>query len=63
MSFEALANALGQFDFAILILTPDDTAVSGGRSKNVARDNVIFELGPFMGALGRDRTFVVSDPK
>lgn len=47
-------------DFAVLLMTADDTTASRGRRKASPRDNVVFELGLFMGALGRDRTFVVS---
>lgn len=61
LTLEALANAVEQFDFAVLVVTPDDTAVSRGHTKNIARDNVTFELGLFMGALGRARTFMVFD--
>lgn len=50
----------GACDFAILLLTADDTTASRGRRKASPRDNVVFELGLFMGSLGRDRTFVVS---
>lgn len=58
---EALAEAAGRADFAILIATPDDTLESRGATQSVARDNVIFELGLFIGALGRTRTYIVAD--
>ncbi len=60
-TLEALASSLPRFDFAVLVVTPDDTSVVRGREKRVARDNVLFELGLFMGALGRERTFMVYD--
>ena len=60
-TLESLLLAIDRFDFAILVLTPDDLAVSRGSSKSVARDNVIFELGLFVGAIGRDRTFMLYD--
>jgi CRP/FNR family transcriptional regulator, cyclic AMP receptor protein len=33
--------------------------VSRGKKKSSPRDNVIFELGLLMGALGRDRVFIL----
>ena len=56
---ESLVNELIHTDFAVLILTPDDMLRSRSKQARVARDNVIFELGLFMGAIGRDRTFVL----
>jgi hypothetical protein len=56
---ETLVNAAPHFDFAILILTPDDLVESRSDSSLGPRDNVIFELGLFMGRLGRERTFAV----
>jgi hypothetical protein len=56
---ESLVNALDHFDFAILILTPDELLVSRDSSLLAPRDNLIFELGLFMGRLGRGRTFVI----
>jgi hypothetical protein len=58
-SLESLVQASRQFDFAALVLTPDDLTSKRGNNVNSPRDNVIFELGLFMGALGRDRTFIV----
>src|SRR5262245_49568299 len=46
-------------DFAALVLTPDDSVVSRGKQAPVARDNVIFELGLFLGALGPQRVFII----
>jgi predicted nucleotide-binding protein with TIR-like domain len=46
-------------DFAALVLTPDDSAVIRGTEVIVARDNVIFELGLFLGALGPQRVFII----
>ncbi|HEY7089687.1 MAG TPA: TIR domain-containing protein [Tepidisphaeraceae bacterium] len=58
-SLESLVNVLPDFDFAVLVLTPDDLIASRDVTKLSPRDNVIFELGLFMGRLGRFRTFVV----
>jgi len=41
------------------LLTPDDVAVRRNSRFRVARDNVIFELGLFLGSFGPKRTFVV----
>ncbi len=60
-TLESLLRVANDFDFAVLLLTPDDFVESRGNSALAARDNVIFELGLFMGALGRDRTMIVYD--
>ena len=59
-NLENLVEAAPQFDFAVLVLTPDDLVTKREASGNIPRDNVIFELGLFMGVLGRDKTFMVS---
>lgn len=58
-SLESLVKAAKDFDFAALVLTPDDLIMKRGTEKGCPRDNVVFELGLFMGALGRERTFIV----
>jgi hypothetical protein len=62
---ETLVNSIARFDFAVLLLTPDDLVSSRDKESFGPRDNVIFELGLFMGRLGRSRTFVVheAEPK
>ena len=59
VTVEALLNALPRFDFAVLVLSPDDVTTSRANITASPRDNVIFELGLFMGRLGRSRTFMV----
>ena len=56
---ETLVNSLPRFDFAVLVLTPDDLVNSREVESLGPRDNVLFELGLFMGRLGRSRTFIL----
>ncbi len=62
-TLESLVGVLDDFDFAVLVLTPDDLVSSRATEGSAPRDNVLFELGLFMGALGRTRTFIVYDRK
>ena len=48
-----------QCDFAIAIAHGDDTTTSRGNKWPAPRDNVIFELGLFMGKLGRHRAILM----
>jgi predicted nucleotide-binding protein len=49
-------EAHGDVSFAVVLLTPDDFGgAAGGEPKARARQNVILELGYFVGRLGRDR--------
>lgn len=58
---ESLSKALETADFAVLVLTPDDITESRGTRSSSARDNVVFELGLFIGHLGRHRCVFVHD--
>jgi hypothetical protein len=60
---EALEMQVALSDFAVLTLTPDDQLESRGQTSMAPRDNVLFELGLFMGRLGRERTYFVCDKK
>jgi 8-oxo-dGTP pyrophosphatase MutT (NUDIX family) len=59
-NLENLVDHIVEYDFGIFIISPDDKLGHRGNSYLVPRDNVIFEIGLFMGHLGRKRTFVVS---
>jgi len=51
---------IGQrLDAAIMLLTADDVVQHRGDTYAVPRDNVVFEIGLFMGILGPDRTLLV----
>jgi len=56
---ESLEKAVEDSDFAIAIATPDDLLEVRGETKPAPRDNVIFELGLFIGHLGRERSFLL----
>jgi hypothetical protein len=58
-TLESLVKAIHKFDFAILVLTPDDVTESRDIRTNSPRDNVLFEAGLFMGRLGRERVFII----
>lgn len=58
---ESLVKALDAADFAVLVLTPDDHTESRGDVSASPRDNVVFELGLFIGRLGRERSFFLYD--
>lgn len=56
---ESLEKQIRKTDFAIFIYSPDDELISRSVSYKVARDNIIFEIGFFIGALGRERVFII----
>lgn len=60
-TLEELTKKLEQMDFAVLVVTPDDLVTSRGEEKPAPRDNVLLELGLCIGALGRERSFIVYD--
>ena len=57
-TLDTLVNILDRFDVAVLVVTPDDVVVSRGTESQRARDNVMFELGLFMGRLTVSQTLV-----
>lgn len=62
-TLEDLETALGGFDFGIFVFQPDDIIQIRDRSSKAVRDNVIFELGLFIGRLGKKRVFFLVPEK
>lgn len=56
----SLVDSIGSFDFAVFVFTPDDVLELRGERKAAVRDNVIFELGLFLGGLGLGNCFFVT---
>jgi hypoxanthine phosphoribosyltransferase len=56
---EALLDASRNVDAAIIVASPDDRGVARGKTSFMPRDNVLVELGIFLGALGRKRVALV----
>jgi hypothetical protein len=58
-TLEDLVRAVQEHDFGVFILTGDDLVLTRGKRSSKPRDNVLFELGIFMGALGPRRSFMI----
>src|SRR5690348_9736343 len=54
-----LATKASSVDFALFVFSPEDLVVIRNKTEHVARDNVVFELGLFIGAIGRERCFIL----
>lgn len=60
-TLDSLFRQLDLTDFAALVLSPDDLVESRGQTSPSPRDNVLLELGLFLGRLGRRRAFATFD--
>lgn len=59
-TLDDLTDILSIIDFGIFAFTPDDTVNMRGDEHQSVRDNIILELGMFIGRLGKKRSFIVS---
>ena len=59
-SLDSLIKSLNQFDFGIFVVGAEDVVKLKGTEYRTARDNVIFELGLFIGKLGKERSFILA---
>jgi hypothetical protein len=58
---ETLLETIKEYEFAAFVLAGDDITTSNDESKPSPRDNVLFESGLFMGALGSNNVFLIYD--
>lgn len=55
----SLLSHLNNAEFGVFVFSPTDVVEIRGARLSAIRDNVLFELGLFMGRLGREKTFFV----
>jgi CRP/FNR family transcriptional regulator, cyclic AMP receptor protein len=58
---DGLLKMAEESDFAAFVFGPEDKTSSRGEEFDAPRDNVVFELGMFIGVLGRERTFIINN--
>ena len=58
-NIESICQALDEFDYAAFVFAPDDVVNKREKILDAPRDNVVFEMGLFLGKLGRERVFFV----
>ncbi|EJL6311493.1 nucleotide-binding protein [Vibrio cholerae] len=59
VTLTSLVESADSSDFGVFIFTPDDGLQMRGGKHSAVRDNVLFELGIFIGSLGVKRCFIV----
>lgn len=58
-AMSSLMDEVESSDFGLFVLAPDDVTRIRDSEKPTVRDNVIFELGLFIGRLGSERCFMI----
>jgi predicted nucleotide-binding protein len=59
-SLQSLMRQVHTSEFGVFVFSPDDAVRTRGTLFSVPRDNVIYELGLFSGALGPERCFFLT---
>lgn len=62
-ALDSLIRVLHTCDFALFVFSPDDVIKIRATENLAIRDNVIFELGLFVGKLGKERCFILMPDK
>lgn len=61
ISIDSLLEQVAAADFAVFVFGPDDLVGSRDQVHAAPRDNVILEMGLFMGRIGRQRVFMLKE--
>jgi hypothetical protein len=56
---DGVLDAARAFDFAVFVMTSDEMAPKRSSARSTEREALLLQLGVFLGALGRQRTFIV----
>jgi len=59
LTLPALCARTKETDYAVFVFHKDDQTIIRGETYSTVRDNVVFELGLFIGSLGIERCFVL----
>lgn len=62
-ALDSLFKASRRYEYGILIATSDDLTLSRFRLKASPRDNIVFEIGLFLGSLGLERAYMLLEKK
>lgn len=62
-TLDSLIRASRRYDYGILVATADDKSIKRKIIHKSMRDNVLFEMGLFLGSLGLDRAFLFANTK
>tara|TARA_Y100000589_G_scaffold285190_1_gene284545 strand:- start:31 stop:897 length:867 start_codon:yes stop_codon:yes gene_type:complete len=59
-TINTLVQKTKEVDYAVFVFSKDDTSIIRGEEYASTRDNVVLELGLFIGALGLERCFILA---
>ena len=60
ITITTLISKTKETDYGVFVFHPDDKTVVRGEEYSTVRDNVLLELGMFIGALGLERCFILA---
>lgn len=62
-TLESLVKASRKYDYGIMLASKDDVVIKRFKVFSAMRDNVLFEMGLFLGSLGLQRAFLITHEK
>lgn len=62
-TLESLVKASRKYDYGIMLASKDDVVIKRYKFFQSMRDNVLFEMGLFLGSLGLQRAFLITHDK